>query len=152
MVAFSYTKGIQLTVAHSSGRCSDLTQLLALFLYIYISISYSLCYNYSTNLWRNSRYSFHMCCGIVFLVHAWGQASREPGEGWMAIGICSVCQWPGLRCVRRVIGQTQGRGGPGYRGTRYASNSTDRWTLGTRTGHWSATSLGIYMVDIATNT
>ena len=26
MVAFLYTKGIQLTVAHSGARCSDLTQ------------------------------------------------------------------------------------------------------------------------------
>ena len=26
MVAFLYTEGIQLTAAHSGGRCSDLTQ------------------------------------------------------------------------------------------------------------------------------
>ena len=35
MVAFLYTEGIQLTAAHSGGRCSDLTQEEVLYLWRY---------------------------------------------------------------------------------------------------------------------
>ena len=49
MEAFLYTEGIQLTAAHSGGRCSDLTQeevqhLWRYNLYHHIRVSYPFCF------------------------------------------------------------------------------------------------------------
>ena len=52
MVAFLYTEGIQLTAAHSGGRCSDLTQ------------------EEVQHLWRYNLYSQRSILTSLVLVHA----------------------------------------------------------------------------------
>ena len=58
MVAYLYTEGIQLTAAHSGGRCSDLTQenvlfivLVSLNVLVFCMNSYDKKFEYYNGLW-----------------------------------------------------------------------------------------------------